>query len=189
MVEARATISTPQMATAPAPAMTSTRWRSIPRSETVESRNRSMPARSTTATGHRVFNCQFTRIDDTAALSSTSDAGCIIVCRLARQQGGSPSGVRMDAACRVSLRGGDAASCVSTPVSRIGMQSREQVGHSEEGEHHDPKSQDGKVGCPAAAPAARDPHMKVASVHQPGDGCPGLLGSQLQYDPQVWLAQ
>src|SRR6266581_4549676 len=130
ILDARTTITTPQIAAAPAPAMANTLCRSGSRKESVESRKRSMPANSTTATGQIVFSCQLTRIEDIfpPAVPSSLDRTLF-------------------------------------SISGIGMQSRQQVRHAEESEHHHRKSENRKVRGPAPPPAAGNAHVQISRIH------------------------
>src|SRR6266496_4155143 len=165
MVEASTTMMTPQMATAPAPAITSTRCRSVSCNETVDSRKRSIPASSTTATGQIVFNCQFTRIEDTAFLSSAAIAMLALSsARLLdnKEMGWSklsgPTWLERLGLTRRTSRGceADSVSVVAFmfwlrsawSTSGIGMQSRQQISDSEDREHDSRTPHDSQPGPP-----------------------------------------
>src|SRR5579859_4839568 len=168
------------MPTAPAPATANTMWRSGSRQESVASRNSSIPPSSTQAIGTRALISQLMRNH-----GSSGSGGCAAGLALA----GSISAVAplevlkklflAAGAPVVASASGSIGFSGSVPVflvSGIGVQSRQQVRHSEEGEHHDGESEDCEVSGTASAPAARDPHVQISRIDQPSNRRPRLFG-------------
>src|SRR5208283_2517794 len=159
-------METAQIATAPAPATIRTACRSGSRKDTVARVKRINPARSTKPTGRIAFSCQFMRTE------------------LARDS--SPSDEKTSAPpLPDSLEGRTGVAVVSAVPAidfaencvwlGIRVKSRKQVRDAEEGEHHNDKAENREVGGTPATPSASDAHVKIACVHEPGNGCPGFF--------------
>src|SRR5580700_10600193 len=147
-------METAQMATAPAPATIRTAWRSGSRRDTVARVKRSNPASRTKPTGRIALSCQLTRTELRWNSSAVSWA-----------RGAAPA---------AAFVGSEFTGADCRRLS-IGVHPGEQVSYAEEGEHHHGESQDGEVGSAPASPSARDAHVEVAGVYQPGNRGPGFF--------------
>src|SRR5260370_13195035 len=73
---------------------------------------------------------------------------------------------RGEAAAGVSSAGGSGSICFRI-ISGISMQSRQQVSHTEEREHHNCESQHREVGGTPPSPSACDAHVQIAGIVEP----------------------
>src|SRR5208282_398602 len=153
------------MATANAPAPISTVWRTGSRKDTVATRNSSSPANSTNTTGTSALSCQLKRRELNSRSSVCDEPADDEPADIVRSL---PPTVVGTVSAKVTF----AADGVGLGIS---VQSRQQVSHSEESEHHYCKAKNGKVSSSTSPPSASDTHVQIAGIHQPGNCGPGFF--------------
>src|SRR5579862_407271 len=158
-------------------------WRSGSRQESVANRNSSMPPSRTHAIGTSALISQLMRNHG----NSGSWVSVAPSCATASETGAAAASSLAYPVLNELLRDGRIVSTgwtsdsagellICFAVSGISVQSRKQVRHSEESEHHNRKSEDGEVSRTASTPTARDAHVQVSGIHQPRNRRPRLFG-------------
>src|SRR5215469_9648798 len=156
------------MATAPAPATSSTMWRSGSRQERVARRKSSIPPSRTHAIGTSALISQLIRNHGNSGSPVAEALLCVVSGGKFFGAGNNASG-SPDSGLATGL-------VIWSNVSGISVQTGEQVRDSEEGEHHDSESEDCEVSSATSTPSTSNAHVKVAGVDQPRNRRPRLFG-------------